>query len=172
MKRREFLTFGMGILTLSLVPSKIFAENFRETKPNAWIAENVTKKDNEGKLVVDGDNLDGVNKALKELYGVDLKDIPVNDGVKLHVAETLSKPARSQIKFESTIPAKSVALLQSGNPESLVTVYDVTPYDMMDYEVFIKMGGSGTIFVVVHGLDGKFYRAEKKVTASAGGCEG
>lgn len=172
MERRQFISFGIGALALSMMPMNLTAEDFRKLKPNAWTAVNPTKKDNEGKEVVDGDNLDGVNQALKELYGIELKDIKADKKVKLKVAETLSKPARSQIKFGSKMDAKSVALLQSGNPESLVAVYDVTPYDAMDYEVFIKMGGSGTIFVVVQGQDGKFYKAEKKVTASAGGCEG
>lgn len=172
MQRREFITFGITALALSVVPMRLSAEDFRKLKPTAWTAENPTKKDNEGKTVVDGENLEGVNKAVKELYGVELKDIKKSKDVKLKVAETLNKPARSQIKYGSKLPAKSVALLQSGNPESLVAVYEVTPYDLADYEVFIKMGGSGTIFVVVQGQDGKFYKAEKKVTASAGGCEG
>lgn len=172
MNRRQFFGFGVGVFALSALPINVLAEDYRKAKPNAWSAENPTKKDAEGKIVVDGENLDGVNKALKDLYGIGLNDIKSSKDVKLKVAATLNKPARSQIKFGSKIGAKSIALLQSGNPESLVAVYDITPYDMMDYEVFIKMGGSGTIFVVVQGQDGKFYKSEKKVTASAGGCEG
>ncbi len=76
------------------------------------------------------------------------------------------------VKFSTKIPAKTVAVFQDANPESAVVVYDVGKYDITQYSLKMKMGKSGTVTVVVEGLDGKLYVAKQSLEVAAGGCEG
>ncbi len=150
MERRKFLSLTAGIFAMALVPNTMKAEDFRKLKPNAWTA---TK----------------VDAAIQALYG---RTDMIEKGVFIKAAKIAASGARVKLKFGSKVPAKSVALLQDVNPESTVAVFSVTKYDLMDYQLNIKMAKSGTVTVVAEGLDGNLYVARHKMKVAAGGCEG
>ena len=129
----------------------ITTEDFRKLKPDVWTAHKV-------------------NDAVTAMYG-NAKLIE-SDKVTIKVPKVNSSGGKVPVRFGTTIPAKTVTLLQDANPESAVAVFTVGEYDLTDYEVTIKMGQSGTITVVVEGKDGKLYMAKQATDVAAGGCEG
>jgi sulfur-oxidizing protein SoxY len=151
MNRRNFFGIVGGALAASLAPVSLSADDYRKLKPKAWTAHKV-------------------DEAIKELYGstnlVETKDI------KLKLPKVAANGGAVPVKFSTKIPAKTVALFQDANPEAAVAVYTVGKYDLTKYEVKIKMGQSGTVTVVVEGLDGKLYMAKQSLDVAAGGCEG
>lgn len=151
MTRRSFFSLMGGAFALSLLPSKLSAEDFRKLKPDVWTAHKV-------------------NDAVTAMYG-NAKLIE-SDKVTIKVPKVNSSGGKVPVRFGTTIPAKTVTLLQDANPESAVAVFTVGEYDLTDYEVTIKMGQSGTITVVVEGKDGKLYMAKQATDVAAGGCEG
>jgi len=76
------------------------------------------------------------------------------------------------VDFSSEIPAKSVAVFQSSNPEAAVCAMTLNEYSVIDYSIKMKLKQSGTIVVVVEGKDGKLYSAKKTLSVALGGCEG
>lgn len=150
MNRRNFLSYMGGAIVLSVLPSKLSAEDYRKMKPKVWTAHKV-------------------DDAITNLYG---HTNMIEEGVTLKIPKVASNGAAVPVKFSTKIPAKTVSLFQDANPESAVAVYNVGKYDLTKYEVKIKMGDSGTITVVVEGLDGKLYVARKSLDVAAGGCEG
>jgi predicted secreted protein len=93
-------------------------------------------------------------------------------GVKLKLPKVAANGGAVPIKFSTKIPAKTISVFQDTNPESAVVVYNVTKYDLTKYDIKIKMAKSGTVYIVVEGLDGKLYMAKKSLEVAAGGCEG
>jgi len=150
MNRRKFLGYFGSAVALSVVPSVLSADDYRKLKPKAWEAKTV-------------------DDAIKELFG---KTELIEKDVKLKLPKVASNGGAVPVKFSTKIPAKTVAVFQDSNPESAVVVYDVGKYDITKYSIKIKMGKSGTVTVVVEGLDGKLYVAKQSLEVAAGGCEG
>ncbi len=151
MNRRNFLSFAGSALALSAIPMNLSAQDYRKTKPTVWTAHNI-------------------DDATKAMYG--LKTPIQSDKIKISVPNINSSGGAVPVKFETSLPAKTIALFQDANPESAVAVYDVNIYDLKKYEVKIKMGTSGTIMVLVEATDGKIYMAKATTEVAAGGCEG
>jgi len=150
MERRKFLSFTASAFAFAMIPNSLKADDYRKLKPKVWTA---TK----------------VDEAIKNLYGTSQL---IEEGVTIKAAKVASSGAKVKIKFSTNIPSKTVALFQDANPESAVAVFTVNKYDLMDYQVNIKMGQSGVITVVAEGLDGKLYAAKHTMEVAAGGCEG
>ncbi|MEA1952872.1 MAG: thiosulfate oxidation carrier protein SoxY [Campylobacterota bacterium] len=151
MNRRKFLGyFGSAVALSVVVPSGLSAEDYRKLKPKVWEAKKV-------------------DDAIKELFG---STEMIEKDVKLKLPKVASNGGAVPVKFSTKIPAKTVAVFQDANPESAVVVYDVGKYDITQYSIKIKMGQSGTVTVVVEGLDGKLYVAKQSLEVAAGGCEG
>lgn len=151
MTRRGFFTIMGGAFALSLLPTNMSAEDFRKSKPKVWTAHKV-------------------DEGISAMYGN--QKLIQSDKITIKVPKVNSSGGKVPIDFSTTIPAKTVTLLQDANPESVVAVFTVGKYDATDYSVNIKMGQSGTITVVVEGLDGKLYTASQATDVAAGGCEG
>jgi len=148
MKRRSFLR--MSIAALMALPMMVLGRDFRQEKPDAWTAKSV-------------------DDAVKKLYG----DItPEEKGIKLKTPEVANNGGQIPIGIKSNIPAKTVAIFQDANPEALVGVYDVMEGQPVDYLVKIKMKKTGTVTVILEGVDGKFYSAKSSFKVALGGCEG
>ena len=126
------------------------ADDYRKLKPKAWEAHTV-------------------DDAIKALYGT---SEVIEKDVKLKLPKVASNGGAVPLKFSTKIPAKTVAVFQDANPEAAVAVYTVGKYDMTSYSLKIKMGKSGTVTIVVEGLDGKLYVAKQSLEVAAGGCEG
>ncbi|MEA3434014.1 MAG: thiosulfate oxidation carrier protein SoxY [Campylobacterota bacterium] len=151
MNRRKFFGyFGAAAAALAVLPSSLSAEDYRKLKPKAWEAHTV-------------------DDAIKALYGTTEM---IEKDVKLKLPKVASNGGAVPLKFSTKIPAKTVAVFQDANPEAAVAVYTVGKYDMTSYSLKIKMGKSGTVTIVVEGLDGKLYVAKQSLEVAAGGCEG
>ncbi len=160
MKRREFLGIGFGAIVG--LPLSLSAIDFRKEKPDAWTEKNV----------YDGEKATtkGVEAAIKDLYG-DVKVAESKD-IKIKLPKVANNGGQVPVAFKTDIPAKTVAVFQNVNPESLVAVYDINDNMVIDYFLKIKMKKSGSITVVVEGKDGKYYMASKSLEVALGGCEG
>ena len=150
MQRRKFLSLGARAAVATMVPARLAAEDFRATKPDVW-----TSKD--------------INDGIAKLYG----KVPTpSDAVKLTIPKVASNGGQVPVDIATDIPAKTVALFQDANPESAVIVFNVYENSVVDYSIKIKMKKSGTMTVVVEGLDGKLYSVTKSIDVALGGCEG
>ncbi len=150
MQRRKFLSLGALAAVATMVPARLAAEDFRATKPDVW-----TSKD--------------INDGIAKLYG----KVPTpSDAVKLTIPKVASNGGQVPVDIATDIPAKTVALFQDANPESAVIVFNVYENSVVDYSIKIKMKKSGTMTVVVEGLDGKLYSVTKSIDVALGGCEG
>lgn len=134
MKRRNFL----GLLVLST--SSLCAIDFRETKAEAWEARNLS------------------DAAIK-LYGKE-KFVTLQKSKKVEIeADKFIVPNARQIpiKFKSELVAKSVALFQTANEQSLVAVFTMNKEMIINHEINIRMDMKGTVFVVLEGMDNRLY---------------
>jgi len=151
MNRRNFIGFGvLAMATLPATLSALSTIDFRQTKPDAWKAHTV-------------------EDAIKALYG-DIK--PEATGVTVKAPKVASNGGAVPVTVKSDLQAKSVAVLQNVNPESLVCVYACDENSVIDYMFKMKMKKSGTITAIVEGTDGKFYKGEISLEVALGGCEG
>jgi len=150
MERRKFLSLTLGALALAVAPASVRAEDYRKLKPTVWSAHTV-------------------NDAIKNMYGT---TTTIEEGVKLSAPKVASNGGAVPVTFSTKIPAKTIAVFQDSNPEAAVCVYSIGKHDVTEYSIKIKMGKSGTITVVVEGLDGKLYSAKQTLDVALGGCEG
>lgn len=157
MNRRNFI--GFGVLAMATLPATLSAFSsidFRKTKPDTWTAKTV-------------------DSAIKALYG-DIK--PEEKGVTVKAPKVASNGGAVPITVKSDIPAKTVAVFQDMNPESAVAVWNVPEDGAVDYSFKIKLkatdenGGNGTVYAIVEGRDGKFYKGKVSLQVAKGGCEG
>lgn len=150
MQRRKFLGLGALAAVATIVPARLAAEDFRATKPAVW-----TSRD--------------VNDGIAKLYG----KVPTpSDAIKLTIPKVASNGGQIPVDIATDIPAKTVALFQDANPESAVIVFNVYENSVVDYSIKIKMKKSGSMTVVVEGLDGKLHSITKSLDVALGGCEG
>ncbi len=150
MERRKFLSLTLGALVLAVAPASVRAEDYRKLKPTVWTAHTV-------------------EDAIKNMYGTTKT---IEEGVKLTAPKVASNGGAVPVNFSTKIPAKTIAVFQDANPEAAVCVMSIGKHDVTDYAIKIKMGKSGTITVVVEGLDGKLYSAKQSLDVALGGCEG
>ncbi len=153
MERRSFLSLGALVVVATTVPSILSAVDFRATKIGAW----------------EGDSSHNVIDAMKALYGT---SNTIKKGVKLRIPKIASSGRSVPVNIKSDIDAKSVALFQNINPESLVAVWTVPENGIINYDIKIKMKATGKMTVVVEGKDGKLYSITKALDVAIGGCEG
>lgn len=128
----------------------LHAEDYRLTKPEAWQATTV-------------------EDAIAKLYGK--KKMQSDSRVVIKAPNVASNGGAVPVQVETTIDAKSIAILQDVNPASLLVVYGVTPYSIPSYALKIRLASSGTIVVVVEGKDGNLYTNSQRVEVALGGCE-
>ena len=150
MERRKFLGFGVFAAAAALVPGTLSAEDYRKTKPDVWTAH--TMED-----------------AIAKMYGT---STTIEQGVTLTAPDVAANGGAVPVDFSSDIPAKSVAVFQSANPEAAVCAFTLNDSSVIDYSIKMKLKQSGTIIVVVEGKDGKLYSAKKTLSVALGGCEG
>ena len=146
--KRNMLKVSLAILAMT---GAIYAKDYRVLKPKAWTAKTV-------------------DAAIEELYGK--KELIESPDVKLNTPDVASNGGAVPVSVKTSIDAKSIAVLQNVNPESLVIVFDQNENTVPNYGIKIKMKKSGTITVVVEGKDGKLYSAKKTLEVALGGCEG
>ncbi len=150
MERRKFLSLTLGALVLAVAPASVRAEDYRKLKPTVWTAHTV-------------------EDAIKNMYGT---TSTIEEGVKLTAPKVASNGGAVPVTFSTKIPAKTIAVFQDANPEAAVCVLSIGKHDITEYAIKIKMGKSGTITVIVEGLDGKLYSAKQTLDVALGGCEG
>lgn len=150
MERRKFLGFGIVAAAAALVPGTLSAEDYRKTKPAVWAAHTI-------------------EDAIAKMYGT---STTIEQGVTLTAPDVAANGGAVPVDFSSEIPAKSVAVFQSANPEAAVCAMTLNEYSVIDYSIKMKLKQSGTIVVVVEGKDGKLYSAKKTLSVALGGCEG
>ncbi|VAY87770.1 Sulfur oxidation protein SoxY [hydrothermal vent metagenome] len=163
MERRKFLGLGLGVAALSIAPSTLSAIDFRTTKPKAWSTTNSMKNKK-----IDATNLDGMNAAIKELFG---SSKTMNKKIKLKAPAIAENGAVIPVTVSTKLNAKTIGIFQSSNPEATVAVFTIDKNSIPNYSIRIKMAQTGTVKVVAE-VDGKLYSAEQIVKVTAGGCGG
>ena len=137
MQRRKFLSLSGLAAFAAMAPAQLSAEDYRATKPDVWTAHTV-------------------DDSITKLYGT---TTTIEEGVKLTAPDVASNGGAIPVDFSSDIDAKSVAVFQDANPESAVIVYTIHENSIINFSIKMKMKASGTITVVLEGLDGKLYTA-------------
>ncbi len=137
MNRRHFLVLGFCIFPYT---AEVLAEDYRKIKPLAWKASSI-------------------NDAAMVLYGREkFATIQKSTDIELIVPKGIVKDREEiPITIRSTLKAKTLAIFQDANPESLVAVFDISEDSIIEYELNIRMQFKGTVFAVLEGLDGKLY---------------
>lgn len=137
MKRRHFLALGLCGLSSG---SPSFAVNYRVQKPNAWKASSL-------------------NDAAMSLYGKEkFATIQKSTEIELIVPQGVVKDREDiLITIRSEMKAKSLAIFQDTNPQSLVAVFEISDEGIIDYTFSISMAFKGTVFAVLESLDGKLH---------------
>lgn len=100
-----------------------------------------------------------LNDATMALYGREaFSHIQKSDRITLTAPTAIAQdPQNITLGIKSDIKAKSVAIFQDANPQSLVAIIDTNKESIIDYELNIIMERKGTVFVVIEGLDGQLY---------------
>jgi len=137
MNRRHFLVLGFCIFPYT---AEVMAEDYRKSKPLAWKASSI-------------------NDAAMALYGREkFATIQKSIDIELIAPKGAVKDREEiPITIRSPIRAKTLAIFQDGNPESLVAVFEISEVSIIEYELNIRMQFKGTVFAVLEGLDGKLY---------------
>ena len=148
MDRRKFMS--LSVVAAAVLPASLSAIDFRATKPDTWTAHTVAD-------------------SIKALYG-DIK--PEEKGVTVKAPKVASNGGAIPVNVKSDIDAKTVAVFQDANPEAAVIVFEMNEGAILNYDIKIKMGKSGTITAIVEGKDGKFYVGKKTLEVALGGCVG
>ncbi|HIC43207.1 MAG TPA: thiosulfate oxidation carrier protein SoxY [Sulfurimonas sp.] len=150
MLRRIFLRFTALAAASAVIVPQVNAADFRNTRPDTWTAHSI-------------------DDAIKALYG----DISViKSGITITTPKLARNGAAIPVNVFSKIQAKSLAIFQNANPEAAVAVFTLGEGAILDYDIKIKMGNSGTIIAIVEGLDGKFYQGTRVLEVALGGCDG
>ena len=150
MKRRHFLALGFCVIPYM---TQALAVDYRESKPGTWKASSI-------------------NDAAMALYGREkFATIQKSANIELVVPKGIVRdPENIPITIRSNIKAKTVAIFQDANPQSLVAVFHVREDSIIMYELNIKMEFKGTVFAVLEGLNGKLYYAREYIDVLALSC--
>ena len=141
--RRFALKTPLALLGLV---SSLSAIDFKERYPKAWKVDSI----NQSAVILYG------QKKFATLQKSDRIDIILPSGV-------IEDRNNITVGIESTLEAKSVALFQDANPQSLVAVFEINEQMILSYEVTIRMLFKGTIFAVIEDVNGQLYYARKYV---------
>ena len=153
MKRRQFLSFTVTSLAVSIVPaSNLSALDFRQEKPQAWEAPSS-------------------DEAIKELYG---STQGISGKITLKIPSTAENGAVIPVNIKSKVKLESIAVFQDVNPRSAVAVISVPTNAIINYNLRLKMKGNTTSYITVMARDteGKLYKETHKIFVSKGGCGG
>jgi len=147
MMRRRFISL------VALSTAVLFGMDLKKLKPSVWKARKL-------------------NDAALELYGQDkFSTLQKSSDIIIEAEKALVRDARQiPIRFHTDIDAKSVAIFQTANDESLVAVFNIQEGMMIDYEINIRMERKGTLFVVVEGVDNRLYYTRHFIDVSAFKC--
>lgn len=137
MKRRQFLALGLCAVPYMAQASWV---DYTKLKPNAWKASSI-------------------NEAAMALYGREkFSTIKKSGEIELIVPGGIVKDREEiPVTIRSTMEAKTVAIFQDANPESLVAVFHLHENSIIEYEFNMRMAFKGTVFAVIEGVDGKLY---------------
>ena len=137
MRRREFLAWAVSLLPYSAVASAV---DYTKLNPDAWKASSL-------------------NEAAMALYGrAKFSTIRKSSQIELIVPAGIVKNREEiPITIRSTMKAKTVAIFQDANPESLVAVFHLHENSIIEYEFNMSMAFKGTVFAVIEGVDGRLY---------------
>ena len=137
MKRRQFLALG-----LCAVPyvAQAYSVDYTKLNPNAWKASSI-------------------NEAAMVLYGKEkFATIRKSGEIELIVPGGIVKDREEiPVTIRSTMKARTVAIFQDANPESLVAVFHLHENSIIEYEFTMRMAFKGTVFAVIEGVDGRLY---------------
>jgi len=138
------------VLTILFLYSAIaHAENYRLTKPEAWQATTI-------------------EDAIEKLYDTNITEEDNGSRIMVTLPKLAENGGSIPLRIRTTIPAKSIAVLQGGNVRSLTTVFTV--HGEPNYSIRIKLAQTAIVVIIVEGKDGKFYSKKLKVDVSLGGC--
>jgi sulfur-oxidizing protein SoxY len=131
----------------------LYGTDFRTLKSNAWDAREL-------------------NDAALELYGQEkFATLQKSNDVIIEAEKAMVRNAQEvPIRFTTNIDAKSVAIFQTANDQSLVAVFDIQKDMIVDYELNIRMDRKGTLFVVVEGRDNQLYYSRHFLDISSFKC--
>ena len=137
MKRRHFLAYSLAVFPYM---AKAITVDYRRDKSDAWKASSI-------------------NEAAMALYGREkFSTIQKSADIELTVPNGIVKDREEiPVTIRTSMNAKTVALFQDGNPESLVAVFHVHEESIISYEFNIRMAFKGTVFAVVEGMDNRLY---------------
>jgi len=137
MKRRQFLALGLCVVPYVAQASSV---DYTKLNPNAWKASTI-------------------NEAAMALYGREkFATIRKSADIELIVPRGIVKDREEiPVTIRSAMKAKTVAILQDANPESLVAVFHMHENSIIEYEFTMRMEFKGTVFAVVEGADGRLY---------------
>lgn len=143
MNRRQFLALGVCAVPYIAQASWV---DYTKLKPNAWKASSI-------------------NEAAMALYGREkFSTIKKSGEIELIVPGGIVKDREEiPVTIRSTIEAKTVAIFQDANPESLVAVFHLHENSIIEYEFNMRMAFKGTVFAVIEGVDGKLYYAREYI---------
>lgn len=137
MKRRQFLALGLCVFPYIATATSV---DYRKFKPEAWKASTI-------------------NEVAMALYGREkFSTIQKSSQIELTVPPGMVKEREEiPITIRSTLKAKTVALFQDANPESLIAVFHQHEHSLIDYELNIRMAFKGTLFAVIEDVNGKLF---------------
>ena len=137
MKRRQFLALGLCAVPYMAQASWV---DYTKLKPNAWKASSI-------------------NEAAMALYGREkFSTIKKSGEIELIVPGGIVKDREEiPVTIRSTMEAKTVAIFQDANPESLVAVFHLHENSIIEYEFNMRMAFKGTVFAVIEGVDERLY---------------
>jgi Ca-activated chloride channel family protein len=139
-------------LLLLLLHTLLFGVDYRTLKPDAWSATTVSD-------------------ALKALYDTNITQ-PDLKRITLKAPKVASNGGSIPLLVKTTIPAKSIAILNDSNSQSLISVFSLSKENQSyPLAMKIRMAQSGTIWAVVEGLDGKLYAQTFYLEVALGGCD-
>ena len=137
MKRRQFLALGLSLVPYMAQASSV---DYSKLNPNAWKASSI-------------------NEAAMALYGREkFSTIKKSGEIELIVPGGIVKDREEiPVTIRSTMKARTVAIFQDANPESLVAVFHLHENSIIEYEFTMRMAFKGTVFAVIEGVDGRLY---------------
>lgn len=147
MQRRTFMVWT------ALSSTMLFGFDLKKLKPSAWSAKQL-------------------NEAAIEVYGQEkFATLQKTTEITIEAEKALVRDSRQiPIRFYTDIDAKSLAIFQTANDQSLVAVFNVNDGMIIDYELNISMDRKGTLFVVVEGVDDRLYYARHFIDVSSFKC--
>ena len=164
MIRRNFLKISSAVLAVGiLAPSVLSARDFRKSHKKTWLIPNDMKLNL---------SLAGTNSAIRDIFGSD-KTINANglSGTKMKVPSMADRGDVVAVSINTNLKAKTIAILQSSNPESLIAVFDVHERSVPNYSIRIRLLKESIVTTVIETTDGKLYRVSKQVDV-VDGCGG